>query len=233
MGKHSRGPPTLNRADFNVAFGVILDKPSAKLHDLLKALKTALHAHGRTTLCTKNVKELLDRVAQQRHLVRPYIKKDLRAVHARQIGRPGGLPVYRIDKGLVDFMDGPIKQRWDKQMKDAEDTAARWNEAHKNYEHGGTSINRRGERAGVNAHKYHDRERTKKAAGSIANLGGIVVGGGVGECAGAVAAAAARAYAAASKPSTSLSALAGGGGGASAGGQPGGVMEYLPEHVGV
>ena len=151
----------------NVLFNVVLDNRTMKKPDLVQAILGALNAAG----CKQKYKKmnverfLLNAVEHRQDLVRPLISKAKRQ-YRTALDLDQKTREYRIEAGYKRYMSSATAAKWDRQLQDAKDAAAAWDQKYENHAKE-TAAARRA--AGINnLAKMHERRRQKKGAAAAA-----------------------------------------------------------------
>ena len=117
----------------NVAFNVVLDKRSVNKPILIAAILHALHDAGYSLYRTSHVETFMkDAVMPRKDLVRPRVTKATNRYRLQDVEKKERQ--YRINESFRECMHESTEARWNKQLKDAEDEATRWNTEHADHD---------------------------------------------------------------------------------------------------
>ena len=150
-----RTAPPFTDADYNVAFGVILDNPTANKLALATAILGALHAAGREVFVQADTGRMIQILGKRTNLVQGFLPGKLRGVRLHQ--RVAGHIEFRIADSLEDKMEDAVQERWTAQRDNAETAAAAWEKLHKR------SLKKRG--------KAFSRENHYRPSGNMMPIG--------------------------------------------------------------
>ena len=113
----------------NVALHVVLDKSTVNKPILIAAILDALHGAGYSTYRTSHVEKFMkDAVMPRKDLVRIHVGKATDKYRIQDVKNK--VRQYRIMDSYEGYMDENAKAKWSKQLKDAQDAAARWDTEH-------------------------------------------------------------------------------------------------------
>ena len=129
MPREYRKAPLFTDDDYNVAFGVILDNPTASKLDLATSILGALHAADRKVFVQADAFRMIQNLGKRQNVVQDCLPRKLRGV--RLYKRLAGHLEFRIADSFEGKMSDAVLTRWKAQLNAAKAAAVVWEEKHK------------------------------------------------------------------------------------------------------